>query len=141
MIRRPPRSTLFPYTTLFRSNYKEVGNKVTVNIRVEGYDRTFVPKTQVTTGIFNLNLFTGPATGSSATPSKGWNIDKFKETTNAHALVKVLEKNGFKKGTGFDLQDYGWSLYIAMIGGDREFDHRSTSGWMYRVNKDRKSVV
>src|SRR2546429_6825702 len=24
MIRRPPRSTLFPYTTLFRSNYKEV---------------------------------------------------------------------------------------------------------------------
>src|SRR5258705_8144490 len=23
MIRRPPRSTLFPYTTLFRSNWKE----------------------------------------------------------------------------------------------------------------------
>src|SRR3712207_8700493 len=23
MIRRPPRSTLFPYTTLFRSNYKK----------------------------------------------------------------------------------------------------------------------
>src|SRR5256885_10411147 len=23
MIRRPPRSTLFPYTTLFRSNYEE----------------------------------------------------------------------------------------------------------------------
>src|SRR3712207_7613426 len=29
MIRRPPRSTLFPYTTLFRSGV----------IRVEGYDR------------------------------------------------------------------------------------------------------
>src|SRR2546421_2174813 len=25
MIRRPPRSTLFPYTTLFRSNIKKVG--------------------------------------------------------------------------------------------------------------------
>src|SRR2546429_2069828 len=25
MIRRPPRSTLFPYTTLFRSNYGQVG--------------------------------------------------------------------------------------------------------------------
>src|SRR5256885_9917545 len=25
MIRRPPRSTLFPYTTLFRSNYIGVG--------------------------------------------------------------------------------------------------------------------
>src|SRR5438034_7853950 len=24
MIRRPPRSTLFPYTTLFRSNQKEI---------------------------------------------------------------------------------------------------------------------
>src|SRR5256885_11444430 len=27
MIRRPPRSTLFPYTTLFRSVYQDVLNK------------------------------------------------------------------------------------------------------------------
>jgi len=26
MIRRPPRSTLFPYTTLFRSNIEALGN-------------------------------------------------------------------------------------------------------------------
>src|SRR2546427_3192541 len=26
MIRRPPRSTLFPYTTLFRSHFHPVGN-------------------------------------------------------------------------------------------------------------------
>src|SRR2546426_6644589 len=26
MIRRPPRSTLFPYTTLFRSRHLDVGN-------------------------------------------------------------------------------------------------------------------
>src|SRR3712207_7896038 len=26
MIRRPPRSTLFPYTTLFRSDCKPIGN-------------------------------------------------------------------------------------------------------------------
>src|SRR3712207_6978231 len=25
MIRRPPRSTLFPYTTLFRSDFREIG--------------------------------------------------------------------------------------------------------------------
>src|SRR5438105_5682146 len=25
MIRRPPRSTLFPYTTLFRSSFRQVG--------------------------------------------------------------------------------------------------------------------
>src|SRR3989304_6906840 len=28
MIRRPPRSTLFPYTTLFRSNYNAYGETV-----------------------------------------------------------------------------------------------------------------
>src|SRR5258707_6299571 len=27
MIRRPPRSTLFPYTTLFRSNWDEIKDK------------------------------------------------------------------------------------------------------------------
>ncbi|WP_027626640.1 DUF4430 domain-containing protein [Clostridium lundense] len=112
----------------------EVGNKVTVNIRIEGYDRTLVPRTQITTGNFDLNPYLGPASGSSATASKGWGVDKFKEATNAHAVVKALESHGFKKGSGYDFQDYGWGLYIAMIGGDREFDHRSTSGWMYRVN-------
>src|SRR5260221_6033092 len=28
MIRRPPRSTLFPYTTLFRSNFQALGNRL-----------------------------------------------------------------------------------------------------------------
>src|SRR2546425_3234754 len=28
MIRRPPRSTLFPYTTLFRSEYSEIGGRL-----------------------------------------------------------------------------------------------------------------
>src|SRR3712207_7867449 len=36
MIRRPPRSTLFPYTTLFRSDVKETG--VTVHFMVEEVD-------------------------------------------------------------------------------------------------------
>src|SRR5256885_7863051 len=45
MIRRPPRSTLFPYTTLFRSgemtngkhvaNYLQVAEKYVVNFRFE----------------------------------------------------------------------------------------------------------
>ncbi|RXI52259.1 cell surface protein [Clostridium tetani] len=116
------------------SNSSIDGNKKTVYIRVEGYDRTFVPRTKITTGAFDLNPYLGPATGSSATASKGWGMDKFKEPTNAHAVVKALESNGYKKGVGYDFQDYGWGLYIAMIGGNREFDYRSTSGWMYRVN-------
>src|SRR3712207_7249091 len=34
MIRRPPRSTLFPYTTLFRSNEFPVGGPETANGRL-----------------------------------------------------------------------------------------------------------
>src|SRR5256885_14008495 len=32
MIRRPPRSTLFPYTTLFRSQIKEMTRKVSAEV-------------------------------------------------------------------------------------------------------------
>src|SRR2546427_8983303 len=32
MIRRPPRSTLFPYTTLFRSAYAQLGQAVRVAV-------------------------------------------------------------------------------------------------------------
>src|SRR3989442_3334718 len=35
MIRRPPRSTLFPYTTLFRSN-QEVRNKLLSALKKQG---------------------------------------------------------------------------------------------------------
>src|SRR2546423_2545376 len=37
MIRRPPRSTLFPYTTLFRSPAPDVSLKLTVRIRGDPY--------------------------------------------------------------------------------------------------------
>src|SRR3712207_7415295 len=39
MIRRPPRSTLFPYTTLFRSYRPEVIHKVYVNVLSHSYQR------------------------------------------------------------------------------------------------------
>src|SRR3989442_9778280 len=35
MIRRPPRSTLFPYTTLFRSILEDVQGRVDVGARVQ----------------------------------------------------------------------------------------------------------
>src|SRR3712207_7912124 len=35
MIRRPPRSTLFPYTTLFRSNFVTMSKKEKVHMRRE----------------------------------------------------------------------------------------------------------
>src|SRR3989442_1951649 len=35
MIRRPPRSTLFPYTTLFRSDLEDVGELTVIRLRPE----------------------------------------------------------------------------------------------------------
>src|SRR3712207_7042440 len=43
MIRRPPRSTLFPYTTLFRS---ELGTEVVHALRRRGQDQAADPQDQ-----------------------------------------------------------------------------------------------
>src|SRR5687767_15975267 len=40
MIRRPPRSTLFPYTTLFRSIWYAIGDSLVTNIATEMVART-----------------------------------------------------------------------------------------------------
>src|SRR3712207_8664059 len=41
MIRRPPRSTLFPYTTLFRSLIREGLETVQVDSRIKAIDSAF----------------------------------------------------------------------------------------------------
>src|SRR3989442_6847347 len=38
MIRRPPRSTLFPYTTLFRSQGREVGRALDSGVAAHRHD-------------------------------------------------------------------------------------------------------
>src|SRR3712207_7222132 len=38
MIRRPPRSTLFPYTTLFRSDAPDPGHRVEADVELVGDD-------------------------------------------------------------------------------------------------------
>src|ERR1044071_392944 len=45
MIRRPPRSTLFPYTTLFRSHAlnKILKDVITRSFQMRGYDANYVP--------------------------------------------------------------------------------------------------
>lgn len=121
-----------------QSSGSEGETEVTVSVRVEGYDGTVVPRTMVTTDNFDLTPYLGPASGSSAGPSSGWGPDKLTKPTAAHALIKALESVGIDctdHDDGLDLQDYGWSLYVSMIAGDREFDVKSTSGWLYRVNE------
>src|SRR5260370_40534140 len=67
MIRRPPRSTLFPYTTLFRSGLVqttgdtlELQNNAGDNLLVTG-DTTFTFPTAVTNGgLYNVTRFLPP---------------------------------------------------------------------------------
>ncbi|MBN6185718.1 S-layer homology domain-containing protein [Aneurinibacillus sp. BA2021] len=115
----------------------------TFYLRIEGYNRTLLPRTAITADNFDLTPYLGSASGSSATPSAGWGPDKLPNVTALHGIVRGLEQIGINPKdhqSGADIQDYGWSLYVAMIGGEREFDHRSTSGWMYRVNDTLPSV-
>src|SRR5260370_10066591 len=51
MIRRPPRSTLFPYTTLFRSGFVAIG--------VVFADLSAVSTRGVTMGVYGTILFLG----------------------------------------------------------------------------------
>src|SRR5256886_16762356 len=55
MIRRPPRSTLFPYTTLFRSDWQDP--------RVRQVLLLFLPVT-ISIGIVNLDIFLNAGFGS-----------------------------------------------------------------------------
>src|SRR5256886_13149652 len=47
MIRRPPRSTLFPYTTLFRSNRAEIATHLGPNIELIGLGTGAGTKTRI----------------------------------------------------------------------------------------------
>src|SRR2546422_9305375 len=71
MIRRPPRSTLFPYTTLFRSRLQDrrvrlhrdgFGDGPQLQVDVDARDRVDVPINTVTR--VNVNLQLGPVTES-----------------------------------------------------------------------------
>src|SRR3712207_7813832 len=53
MIRRPPRSTLFPYTTLFRSNIRSITNPELRYLGILGtkYDRTTLNSKEIYEGL------------------------------------------------------------------------------------------
>src|SRR3712207_9281976 len=59
MIRRPPRSTLFPYTTLFRSDEKIAAVPNLVVISASGIDQRSWPAADLRTTLFARRLFEG----------------------------------------------------------------------------------
>src|SRR5256885_12629471 len=61
MIRRPPRSTLFPYTTLFRSAFRLQDNLVPILV-LELHDFVFDRRTVPWTNALNLPAVQGRST-------------------------------------------------------------------------------
>src|SRR5438477_9084519 len=98
MIRRPPRSTLFPYTTLFRSEiYRELGVQLTT------LDLANLPPE-----IFNPNSY--EETPASFAPFQ-------KAVTDSHGLVVVTpEYNGSVPGI--------FKYFIDMLEFPVSFEHR-----------------
>src|SRR2546429_6037026 len=92
MIRRPPRSTLFPYTTLFRSRPNHETN-INIIARRTGKD---VNSHTVLDGIITTIMATIPVRRSEERFSRNAETDlvcrllleKKKELIDAHSLVK-----------------------------------------------------
>src|SRR3712207_8119843 len=57
MIRRPPRSTLFPYTTLFRSQLGSVRSEVNVKVELNEPARNPWVQLAIVLGYFGLSTF------------------------------------------------------------------------------------
>src|SRR5258705_1034470 len=84
MIRRPPRSTLFPYTTLFRSN----GDTLSINAASWSNTGTI----SVTGGTLNL--------GGNFTSSGRWTLHQTEVTAHMHGtLDHVLATLNLRAGT------------------------------------------
>src|SRR2546430_11442868 len=79
MIRRPPRSTLFPYTTLFRSAYRQTLSWGFVDVF-----RHLYPEKQ----LFTFWDYLRP---SSLEKNKGWRIDHILATRRSEEHTSELQ--------------------------------------------------
>src|SRR5256885_16687089 len=68
MIRRPPRSTLFPYTTLFRSAGNITGSSSAAGLPLAGISTSGSPLGSAVQGGTGVTLTAGGAIGSTAAP-------------------------------------------------------------------------
>src|SRR2546430_15731055 len=101
MIRRPPRSTLFPYTTLFRSNSQVAvfPNAISADLAkvpfIEAFDR--VRGRDVTYG--DAIIFVGSA--DSEVAMRHGKVPMVTPTTEGEALREAMARNGVMVSESF----------------------------------------
>src|SRR2546427_99828 len=122
MIRRPPRSTLFPYTTLFRShfvecikNIRELSPLTQIEILVPDFrgrdDRALEILKAAPPDVMNHNLETAPRLYKEARPGSDYqfSLNLLKKFKALHP--KVPTKSGIMVGLGEtdeDLRSRSW---------------------------------
>src|SRR3712207_5536197 len=87
MIRRPPRSTLFPYTTLFRSHIAEVGPSRNVS-RVNFQNRLVLAKDRLGDAHFEGRPCAPERLGAQSDLKLG----NLKVCVELHSLPKIAER-------------------------------------------------
>src|SRR2546430_7760011 len=101
MIRRPPRSTLFPYTTLFRSALRERAYGSSVQMAVRSHNTRVQP--------FSLSGYHGRPTRGTVT-IREFNRQRSEEHTSelqsqSNLVCRLLlEKKKFKLSNTYTLQ-------------------------------------
>src|ERR1035441_153706 len=93
MTRRPPRSTLFPYTTLFRSDREQVPKRVSTRQARVPYAAKSLPKVQIL-----LCWWGGP-------PGRGALWARMPSTRHRHNVIDIL--HGASSPTGASAADRG----------------------------------
>src|SRR2546425_10699449 len=86
MIRRPPRSTLFPYTTLFRSAGVAIDGTADDGIVIPG------ERLQVETSVWNAGDSSVALDGVDVSAPAGWSIERLDPATSPIAPGSVATR-------------------------------------------------
>src|SRR3989441_3520945 len=121
MIRRPPRSTLFPYTTLFRSSIDKVGTGYTLSFSADGLLGVTSATFNITPAAASRLVFTVQPTSTAAaatiTPAvEGTAWDPFGNVATGFAGNVTLAIGTHPRGGAL-----GGAAAGAAVGGGRAF--------------------